>query len=79
MTVDVNDLTTRLAEFRALIGAGTEVVLTDDGRPFAKVVPTPANGSARPARVFDMHPGAFDPAPDFDAPLPDEFWLGDDA
>jgi len=27
-------------------------------------------------RVAGLHPGAFEPAPDFDAPLPDEFWTG---
>ena len=30
-------------------------------------------------RVAGMHPGAWVLAPDFDAPLPDEFWLGTDA
>ena len=30
-------------------------------------------------RIANLHPGAFQPAPDFDAPLPDEFWLGKDA
>lgn len=30
-------------------------------------------------RVFDLHPGAMWTSDDFDDPLPDEFWLGDDA
>jgi hypothetical protein len=30
-------------------------------------------------RILGMHPGAFQPADDFDDPLPDEFWLGEDA
>lgn len=30
-------------------------------------------------RVAGLHPGAIVMAPDFDAPLPDEFWLGKDA
>jgi hypothetical protein len=29
-------------------------------------------------RIANLHPGALQPAPDFDAPLPDEFWLGKD-
>jgi len=29
-------------------------------------------------RVAELHPGAMEMAPDFDAPLPDEFWLGKD-
>ena len=30
-------------------------------------------------RVAGLHAGAWEVAPDFDAPLPDEFWLGKDA
>jgi hypothetical protein len=30
-------------------------------------------------RVAGLHPGAIVMAADFDAPLPDEFWLGRDA
>ena len=30
-------------------------------------------------RKLDLHPGAFQPTDDFDDPLPDEFWLGEDA
>lgn len=27
-------------------------------------------------RAAGLHPGAIQPAPDFDDPLPDEFWTG---
>ena len=30
-------------------------------------------------RVAGLHPGAIVMSPDFDDPLPDEFWLGKDA
>ena len=30
-------------------------------------------------RIANLHPGAFQPTADFDAPLPDEFWLGKEA
>ena len=30
-------------------------------------------------RVFDLHQGAMWTSDDFDDPLPDEFWLGEDA
>jgi hypothetical protein len=32
-----------------------------------------------PTRIAGLHPGAIEMAPDFDDPLPDEFWLGKDA
>jgi len=36
---------------------------------------TSADPSPRP-RVLGLHQGAWTVAEDFDAPLPDEFWLG---
>ena len=30
-------------------------------------------------RILGLHPGAIWMSDDFDDPLPDEFWLGDDA
>ncbi len=30
-------------------------------------------------RILGMHPGAIWTSEDFDDPLPDEFWLGEDA
>lgn len=32
-----------------------------------------------PPRIPDLHAGAIWTSDDFDDPLPDEFWLGDDA
>ena len=40
--------------------------------PRARLVPL---GSA-PQRTAGLHPGALQPAPDFDASLPDDFWVG---
>lgn len=34
---------------------------------------------AQGPRIAGLHEGAWEVAPDFDAPLPDEFWLGKDA
>lgn len=43
----------------------------------------PMMGLASPSpsgpRVANLHAGAWEVADDFDAPLPDEFWLGEDA
>ncbi|MBA2430773.1 MAG: DUF2281 domain-containing protein [Chthoniobacterales bacterium] len=36
-----------------------------------------ATGAA--PRIAGLHEGAAEVAPDFDEPLPDEFWLGQDA
>ncbi|MCL4202353.1 MAG: hypothetical protein KJ000_07650 [Pirellulaceae bacterium] len=38
---------------------------------------TPADATA-PPRVLGLHAGAWAVAEDFDAPLPEDFWLGND-
>ena len=55
--------------------AGDEVVITSEGKPRAWLNPIPQPGGPR---VPGFAKGAFlAMSPDFDAPLPDEFWLGD--
>jgi antitoxin (DNA-binding transcriptional repressor) of toxin-antitoxin stability system len=70
--IDIRELPARLNEVLALTAAGREVVLLDGTTPRARVVPL---GPPR-ERVAGMHAGAIQPAPDFDAPLPDDFWAG---
>lgn len=38
----------------------------------------PSQPSAPKPRIAGLHAGAWTVAPDFDAPLPDEIWLGKD-
>lgn len=38
-----------------------------------------AHNKPKKPRILGLHPGAFQPSDDFDDPLPDEFWLGEDA
>jgi antitoxin (DNA-binding transcriptional repressor) of toxin-antitoxin stability system len=49
------------------------VVLTKSGQPVAQVIPL---GPPPQQRIAPLHPGAMETSEDFDAPLPDEFWLG---
>jgi hypothetical protein len=37
------------------------------------------NQESLPERIPNLHPGAIWTSDDFDDPLPDEFWLGEDA
>lgn len=70
--IDVHDLAERLAEVVSLAATGTEVIVTEDSVPRAKLLPyVPAK-----PRVLGLHPGAIETTEDFDAPLPEEFWLG---
>jgi antitoxin (DNA-binding transcriptional repressor) of toxin-antitoxin stability system len=70
--IDIRELPARLEEALALASAGGEVILLDGSIPRARLVPF---GPA-PPRVAGLHPGALQAAPDFDAPLPDDFWAG---
>jgi antitoxin (DNA-binding transcriptional repressor) of toxin-antitoxin stability system len=70
--IDIRELPARLDEAVALASAGREVVLLDGSTPRARLVPF---GPTAPGAA-GLHPGAIQPAPDFDAPLPDEFWAG---
>jgi antitoxin (DNA-binding transcriptional repressor) of toxin-antitoxin stability system len=70
--IDIRELSARLDEVLALASAGGEVILLDGSTPRARLVPL---GPA-PPRAAGLHPGALQPAPDFDAPLPDDFWAG---
>ncbi len=70
--IDIRELPARLDEAVSLAAAGGEVILVDGSIPRARLVPL------HPVvpRVAGLHSGALEPSPDFDAPLPDEFWGG---
>jgi antitoxin (DNA-binding transcriptional repressor) of toxin-antitoxin stability system len=70
--IDIRELPARLDEALALASAGCEVILLDGSVLRARLVPfAPA-----PSRDPGLHPRAIQPASDFDAPLPEEFWTG---
>lgn len=69
---DIRELPARLDEALALAASGDEIILTDGQIPKARLVPLAANAK----RIAGLHPGSMLPAPDFDAPLPDDFWAG---
>jgi antitoxin (DNA-binding transcriptional repressor) of toxin-antitoxin stability system len=70
--IDIRELPARLEEALAVASAGGEVLLLDGSTPRARLVPF----SSASLRMAGLHPGALQPAPDFDAPLPDDFWAG---
>jgi antitoxin (DNA-binding transcriptional repressor) of toxin-antitoxin stability system len=71
-TIDIRELPTRLDEALAVTAAGGEVLLLDGSTPCARLVPC----SPTVPRTAGLHPGALQPAADFDAPLPDKLWAG---
>lgn len=67
---------TSLREWISLVQQGTEIVLTEGGTPVARLLPV--QETSRKERILGMHPGSIQTSDDFDEPLPDEFWLGED-
>lgn len=72
-SVDVHEAQRNLPALVALAMSGSEVILTEGSKPVARLVPL----AHKPRRVAGLHAGAASMAEDFDAPLPEEFWLGD--
>ena len=70
-TIDIRDLPGRLVEAIEAVSAGADVILVDGPTPRARLVPLETS-----PRVAGLHPGVITTTPDFDSPLPDEFWVG---
>jgi len=71
-TVDIEEGPTELAELLLLASEGNEVIIAQGSRPVARLLPI---GERRP-RIGNLNPGSITTSDDFDAPLPDDFWLG---
>jgi len=73
-TVNVRDAQTRLAELVRLVSEGNEIVIAEGDKPVARLVPL--SSSDLKQRIAGLNRGDIWVSDDFDAPLPDEFWLG---
>jgi antitoxin (DNA-binding transcriptional repressor) of toxin-antitoxin stability system len=73
--IDIKD-NLSLKKLLEFVSSGVEVVLTKDKSPVARLVPVLQEVGAR---VPGLHAGEVWISPDFDAPLPDSFWLGEGA
>ncbi len=68
-TVDLGEAQAHLKELVQRAISGVEVVLSEDDKPVARIVPLKR-------RIADLHPGAIWTSDDFDDPLPED--LGSD-
>jgi prevent-host-death family protein len=76
-TMDVHEAQRHFEELIKLVANGTEVLLTNHELPFARVVPTAGTQSIM-ERTPGLNRGAFVIDDDFDAALPEAFWLGEE-
>jgi antitoxin (DNA-binding transcriptional repressor) of toxin-antitoxin stability system len=74
--IDVQEVTPRWKEILTLAETGSDIVITDNNIPKARLVPLTSATSAS-SRKPGLHLGAIETADDFDAPLEDSFWAGE--
>jgi prevent-host-death family protein len=75
-SVNIYEAKTSLSELVERAAAGEEIIIAKAGKPKARLVPLE---SVLPRRVPGHGKGKWTVAEDFDAPLPDEFWTGNEA
>ena len=68
-TVTFDEACAHIAE---LLRSGEEVVVVEGSKPLARVLPVEPQ---RKPRIPDLNKGAIWTSDDFDAPLPDDFWI----
>lgn len=72
-TVDIIKTPTQIDDLLALVSAGTEVIIARGDKTLARLVPA----TPPVQRIGNLNPGSIETTDDFDAPLPDEFWIGE--
>jgi antitoxin (DNA-binding transcriptional repressor) of toxin-antitoxin stability system len=72
-TIEVQVAQHQLAELVEQVAAGAEIILTDGQQPRARLIPVVPTATRR---VPGLHSGSITTSPDFDTPLPDDFWTG---
>ena len=75
MTVEVTEMPGRLKELLRIVESGIEVLLRDGDSTAKLTMALPTRGPHEP-RILGLHAGAAIMSPDFDDPLPDEYWEG---
>ena len=73
-TVSVDEAQNKLPDLLAQASAGNEVIITEGGTPVARLVAVLAHSKKK--RIAGLNRGTVSTSEDFDEPLPDEFWLG---
>jgi prevent-host-death family protein len=75
-TVEIADAQQSLSELVDLASMGNEIIISRGEQPVARLVGIAPR--SRTPHVPDLSPDSVWMAADFDEPLPDEFWVGND-
>jgi antitoxin (DNA-binding transcriptional repressor) of toxin-antitoxin stability system len=76
-TIDLQKTPTDLEALLRLLQTDTEILLTKGDLPLARLTPVEPGNVQVSERVPGLHKGTTWVSDDFDAPLPDKFWLGE--
>ncbi len=71
--IDVQKSKIEIQDLVSWIKAGEEIILTEGDKPIARIVPII---SSTKERIPDLHAGQVWTSDDFDDPLPNDFWIG---
>jgi antitoxin (DNA-binding transcriptional repressor) of toxin-antitoxin stability system len=74
-TIDIKSTSATLQAAVSTLKAGDEILLAEDGKPVARVVPVEA---PKPRRKAGLFPSALVMSEDFDDELPEDFLIGKD-
>lgn len=72
-TVTVSDIQARLPQILSMVSEGDVVIISEDDKPLAKIVPILKQGNRR---IAGLNKGKIQTSSDFDDDLPEQFWLG---
>jgi antitoxin (DNA-binding transcriptional repressor) of toxin-antitoxin stability system len=81
LTINIQEAQNQLHHLLSLALGGAEVIFTKDDKPVVRLMPVVQEEAAQISpkkRVFGLHRGQIWVSDDFDDPLPDEFWLGEE-
>ena len=73
-TINLDKVGKQLAELLAIVENNGEIVIAQNGKPLARL--EPITQPKKKKRIAGLNRGMIWTSEDFDAPLPDEFWLG---
>jgi prevent-host-death family protein len=73
-TISVHEAKTHLSRLLQQVEAGEEVIISRGGVPIARLVPVGPKLPREPGRLKD----SITIGDDFDAPLPEAYWTGDE-
>ena len=76
MLVNIHDAKTNFSKLLNQVLKGDEIIIARDGKPLVRLIPYTEETQVRQGGQLK---GLIKISNDFDAPLPDKFWLGSDA